>query len=125
MQKHKLFTFGIIAIFSIALFSCTAINRNTGFRTAEEMVPADFNPQKQILLVAEFPQKNNPDKRHVGYTNKMENILKKYYPFKYEIVSNKEILDNNSKYSDISVYKYAIVDFMTKEKRSSITTVKS
>lgn len=71
-------------------------------------VPADFNPKKHILLVAEMPKRTNVWKRHEGATKKLDEALKAFYPYKYEIVSLRDILENQDKYSDTSVYKYAM-----------------
>ena len=49
--------------------------------------------------------------------------LKENYPYRYEIVSRKEILEENSKYSDSSIYKYAVLSFMEQIKRTTTTTV--
>ena len=88
-----------------------------------QIVPADFNPKKHILLVVELPRKNNKDARHIKGTQKMEDYLKTNYPYKYEIVSNKELNDKNSKYSDTSIYKYAILNNLNGVQHTTHTTV--
>src|SRR5687768_16223713 len=63
------------------------------------VLPADYKPQKHILLVAEMPRRGNRDKRNKLVTNQLDKALKAYYPYKYEIVTLKDIKDN-SKYAD-------------------------
>jgi hypothetical protein len=43
----------------------------------------------------------------------MEDLLKKYYPYKFEIVSMGDVRSNNSKYADTSIYKYAMLNNLT------------
>ena len=75
-----------------------------------ETIPQDFNPKKHVLLVAEMPKPANPDKRHNGVTKKLDKELKKVYPYQYEIVTMKDILNPEGKYKDTAKYKYALVN---------------
>lgn len=77
-----------------------------------EHIPADFNPNKHILLVAPMPQRNKPEEVHKGITRKLDKALKKYCPYKYEIVTIKDIVDE-TRYTDTSVYKYAILNSLS------------
>jgi hypothetical protein len=122
MQNIKLLNLVLSGIIPLMLFSCSAKYRLATYFIPEKMVPADFNPKKQVLLFAEFPQKNDPYKRHVGYTNKMIKILEDLYPYKYEVVTLKEITEPNSKYADTFKYKYGVTNFMVQVRRTSSTT---
>src|SRR5688572_8154533 len=104
MQKSFSFAGLYVFFVSIFLFSC-AVNRTIPTSQLNtSIVPSDFNPQKHILLVVEMPRKNKPDERHEKATEKMDELLKKYYPYKFEIVSTEDIRANNPKYSDTSIY---------------------
>lgn len=81
-------------------------------------VPADFNPKKHILLVAEIPKKNKPDERLEGKTKKLDEAMRAFYPYRYEIVSIRDIVERKGKYSDTSVYRFAVrnnISFVTHE----------
>jgi hypothetical protein len=93
------------------LFCSCAVNRTIPSKKLDaSIVPADFNPQKHVLLVVEMPRKNKPSERNERATREMEGLLKKYYPYKCEVVSVDEIRANNPKYTDTTVYKYAILN---------------
>lgn len=96
------------------LFCACAVNRTVPAKQLDaSIVPADFNPERHVLLVVEMPRKNKPTERNEKATNEMESLLKKYYPYKFEIVSLDDIRSNNSRYSDTSVYKYAMLNNLT------------
>jgi hypothetical protein len=48
-------------------------------------------------------KKDDRDKRD------LDHILKKYYPYHYEIVQLKAIYNNSEMYTDTSIYRYAIL----------------
>jgi hypothetical protein len=91
-------------------------------RMNTSIVPSDFNPSKHILLVAEMPRLDYPDQRNNSVTNKLDKALKEYCPYKYEIVSAKDIYDNENKYRDTSVYKYAILNSLNSVRHTTTTT---
>jgi hypothetical protein len=72
-------------------------------------IPTDYDPQKQILLVAEMPRVHYTNQRSEVYTKKLDKALKENFPYKYEIVSMDDI-KNKDKYSDLSIYKYALLN---------------
>ena len=123
MQKSvttgKLYVF----LLSIVLSSC-AVNRTIPMNELDAtIVPPDFNPQKHVLLVLEMPRKNKPDERHQKATQKMDELLKKYYPYKYEIVSMEQVRSDHPKYTDTSVYKYAILNSLSGVQHTTYTRV--
>jgi hypothetical protein len=122
MQTSIRFIFSLVV--SI-LFCACAVNRTapTGQLDAS-IVPTDFNPEKHVLLVVEMPRKNKPTERHEKATNEMESLLKKYYPYKFEIVSLENIRSNNSMYSDTSIYKYAMLNNLTGIQHTTYTTIR-
>jgi hypothetical protein len=108
---------------SIAFCSC-AVNRTAPTRQLDaSIVPVDFNRETHILLVVEMPGKNKPTERNEKATREMESLLKKYYPYKFEIVSMKEIRSNNSRYADTSIYKYAMLNNLTGVQHTTYTTI--
>lgn len=73
-------------------------------------IPADFDPNKQIVLLAEIPIQGDPDgDRHEKRTKDLDDTFKKFYKYRYEIVSAKEI-EKNSKYKDTTVYKFILLN---------------
>lgn len=115
--------FFIMIIISGVLFSCMSpskyLKKRATINTA--IVPSDFDPQHHILLFAELPRLNNSEQRNNAATNKLDKALKEYCPYKYEIVSLKDIKEN-SKYSDMSIYKYAVVNTLNSTWHSTTTT---
>ena len=105
-------------------FSCKSISEYTKSMSEDNIaiVPKDFDPNKHILLFAEMPRLNNPSERNNSVTEKLDKALKKYCPYKYEIVSMKDILENKGKYSDTSIYKYAILNSLNATWNTTTTT---
>lgn len=104
-------SFGVYILFLSFVFSSCAINRKIPVKYLDaSIVPADFNPQKQVLLIVQIPKRYKPGQKDEKRTEKMENLFRKYYPYKFEIVSPEEVNSNNAKYTDTSVYKYAIMN---------------
>ncbi len=102
---------GVYIIFACFLFCSCAINRTIPVKQLDaSIVPVDFNPQKQVLLVVQIPKRYKAAQKDEKRTQKMEDLFKKYYPYKFEIVSPEEISSNNVKYADTTVYKYAILN---------------
>jgi hypothetical protein len=87
-------------------------------------VPADFNPQKHILLIAEMPRLHRPDQTNHMVTRKLNNALKEKYPYKFEIVPVDEINSKSSKYADTSIYKYALLNSLHSVTHSTTTTTR-
>lgn len=85
-------------------------------------IPGDFNPDRHILLFQEMPSRKGDGSGSPGITKKMDKALQKYCPYKYKIVTPAEILDL-SKYSDTSVYKYAVLNSLRGITRTTTTTV--
>jgi hypothetical protein len=79
--------------------------------TITAVIPADYKPEQHILLVAEMPRRTNTNKRNKFVTKKLDKALKENYPYKYQIVTRKDIMDN-SKYADTSIYKYALLNHL-------------
>ena len=103
------------------LFSCLSPRKFARRWTADTELVKDFNPDKHILLFASMPRLSHPDQVNARVTKKLEEALKKYCPYKYEIVPVNEIW-NKSKYSDTSVYKYGIVSTLSSSTHSTTTT---
>lgn len=83
-----------------------------------EMIPADFDPNKHILLVLQLPKRNDPEKKHTAGTKDIDAAFKENYNgYKYEIVSPAELRDVNSKYNDTSVYRFVLYNSASKRGR--------
>ncbi len=85
-------------------------------------IPADYNPQKHILLVAEMQRLYYPNQKSNAITNKLDKALKENFPYKYEIVSLDDIYGNKTKYGDTSIYKYALLNNVTSITHTTTTT---
>jgi hypothetical protein len=105
-------------ITTVAVSASKAQNRN-----GVQFTPSDFDPKKQILLVAEMPSLKDPDGRHEGATRKLDKAMKANYPYKYEIVSMKDIAEPTGKYADTSIYKYALISSLSSYTSTTTTTV--
>jgi hypothetical protein len=103
-----------LLLFSIATlsFSCVSTKKFVAGESKFDVtkVPQGYDPQKHILLIAEMPLLNNREKTNYAVTRKVNGKFKKYFPYRYEIVSPKEIKSNSGKYSDTSVYRYALMN---------------
>lgn len=122
-MKHSLsiLTIGFIAI---ALLSCKAFRGAQGEPEIHtSIVPADFNPRKHVLLVAEMPRPHSPEKRHKGATKKLVKQMEKTYPYPFELISYHDISDLKGKYADTVKYKYAMVSSIHSSTRTSNTTL--
>jgi hypothetical protein len=73
-------------------------------------VPQGYDPEKHILLLAEMPLLSNRAKTNYAVTRKVSRRFKKYFPYKFEVASPKEIMSNPAKYADTSVYRYALMN---------------
>lgn len=112
------------AISICAFFMLIAMSKTTAqTRSGVQFAPTDFDPMKHILLVAEMPRLRKPEERHESATKKLDKALQEYYPYKYEIVPLKDIVENPAKYGDTSVYKYALINSLSSYERSTTTTV--
>lgn len=121
---HKPFL-SVLIIFTIvtSCFSCMSTEKFVAKSELDSAkVPTGFDPKKHVLLIAEMPQLNNPEKRSNGVTGKLEKALQAYFPYKYEIVSAKEITGNLQKYADTSVYKYALLNSLSVSEHTTTTT---
>lgn len=100
----NLFLFLFIAIVS---FSCTIPLQ--AIRTGPEnpaSVPDNFDPTQNVLLVVAIPQLDNATLTDMKSTIKLEEELRKQYPFSYKIVSLKETAEA---YSDTTIYRFALL----------------
>jgi hypothetical protein len=64
-----------------------------------------------------------PAQKDEKRTKMMESNLIKYYPYKYEIVTLQDLEAGEAKYSDTSIYKYALVTSLRNVQHSSSTIV--
>ena len=94
-----------LTVLAVACFFILGIASNTSkltFGNSEKWIPADFDPAQTILLVEDFGVSAKAQR-------KMEAYMSEKYPYKYEFVSLKTIQNNEGKYSDRKLYKYALV----------------
>jgi hypothetical protein len=66
-------------------------------------LPDDFNPKTSILLVQKISRSKAQEKS-------LENYLKENYPFKYELIDEKEIADPSVAYTDTKTYSFILLN---------------
>lgn len=121
MTLPKLIIRILLAVFIIvAMFSCRG-SYIASLAKDTDVIPGNLAPQKQILLVEHIGKNGDPDKPRPGKTKKLKKVLKKYYHYRYEIASANDIL-NNPKYSDTSVYRFAIFNNISSATISGYST---
>lgn len=108
---------------ALTSISCMTASKYARKYMDTSIVPSDFDPNKHILLLAEMPRKRDSSARNATATRKFGRALKKYYKYRYEIVSRKEIYDSNGKYKDTSLYKFAVLNSLSSYGHSSTTIV--
>ena len=116
--KNLLFLL-IIILFSSCWTTNKFVKRAT-YNTAS--VPAGYDPSKHILLFVEMPRLNAPDQTNKSVTRKLDEALKEYFPYKYEIANKDDILNINSKYNDTSVYRFAVFNNLNSVTHTTTTT---
>jgi hypothetical protein len=72
------------------------------FKNEENWIPEDFDPAKTTLLVQEFTVSDKAQ-------GQMEDYMAEKYPYKYEFVSRSQIFNQEGKYANTQLYKYALV----------------
>lgn len=72
-------------------------------------VPQEFDAQKHILLVAAMQRLDKPETVDQKRTADLEKALQKYFPYRYVVVTKNEIYGNPERYSDTTVYRFALV----------------
>jgi len=82
----------------ISFSACSPGNRS--FSDGSKWIPAEFDMNRETLLVEKFPGKDR-------LTQDMDEFLAKHYPGKYVIVSKEEIADKSGKYGDLTLYRFA------------------
>ena len=95
----------LLSVSAIILFFVIALASNPSkkvFKNSSEWIPDDFNPNTTILLVQKFSISNKEEQ-------KMENYMAEKYPYKYEFADLNTIKMHTGKYSNVKIYKYALV----------------
>ena len=88
--------FLLICIFS----SCIA--RNMTFGNGKDWIPAEFNAKTDILMIeASLPLK--------GQDRRMEEYMKAHYPYKFEFVRYRDIMDREDKFADAKLYRFVFM----------------
>ena len=95
----------LFSAFTIILFVIIGIASNSSkkvFKNEENWIPEDFDPAKTTLLVQEFTVSDKAQ-------GQMEDYMAEKYPYKYEFVSRSQIFNQEGKYANTQLYKYALV----------------
>ena len=114
-----LLVLAILVLFSSCWTTSKFVERG---RYNTSKIPQGYDPSKHVLLFVEMPRLNAPDQTNKKITEKMNEELKKYFPYKYEIVSMDDVRNMNSKYSDTSVYRYAVFNNLNSTTTTTTTT---
>ena len=117
-------TFLILPVICLLLSSCAGLEKTfTKPKYNTAIIPKEFNPGAAVLLVAEMPKAYASDVRNTSVTNKMNKIYRKKYNYPYEIVSVKEITEPESKYSDMTRYRYVVLNSLSRMERVNVADV--
>lgn len=117
MKQLKLYAlpFFISALF--ILFAIASAPSKMTFHNSDKWIPAEFNPNAQILLIENFHSSS--------VQQKAEDYVSKHYPYKYEFVSKEDIYSTD-KYKDNILYRFALISnkdyFTTNYTRSNGST---
>lgn len=88
-------------LLSICLFS-NCIASNMTFGNGKDWIPKEFDAKSNILLIeADLPLK--------GQERKMEDYMKKNYPYRFEFVRYRDIVDREGKFADASLYRWVLM----------------
>jgi len=68
--------------------------------------PDNFIPAQGILLIEKITWPRNQQK-------KIEEFMAKSYPYKYEFVDFKDLSEDNKKFEDKNIYRFALVSSYT------------
>lgn len=102
----------LVLYFALALsmVSCTIPLRTVVHGPLDTTaVPMDFNPERDLLLVAAVPGAGSPDEEDQKRTKKLDEELRKQYPYPYRIVSQKALLEKGGPYSDTLLFRFALL----------------
>ncbi|MBP8192670.1 MAG: hypothetical protein KAX69_03625 [Chitinophagales bacterium] len=97
----------LITVFTIPVNSFAKSKSDSKLFDREAWIPADFNPEKIVLLIDNIPDANANKagiKMYEKESKWMEEIMQKYYPYPYEFVTTESL----EKYSDKSKYPYML-----------------
>jgi hypothetical protein len=100
----------MVALIAISSFSC-AVPLHTVVWGPQDAsgVPREYNPERDILLVAALPNPDYPNQVDEKSTRKLDKEMKKQFPYRYKIVSLISVLDTTEKISDSSAYRFALL----------------
>ena len=124
MKPYSIFRFTLYILVPFLLASCWTTSKfleRANYDTSR--VPKDFDPRKHVLLVCEISRLNFSNQRSDSKTKQIDGLLRKYYPYKYEIVSLDDIQNNRTKYGDTTKYKYALLYYLSSTTHTTTTTV--
>jgi len=123
MFKINYLKFVICSAIIISFSSCWTTSKfveRGKYNTAN--IPAGYNPSKHILLFIEMPRLNAPDQTNKSVTKKLDEALKDHFPYKYEIAAKDDVVNINSKYSDTSIYRFAVINNLNSITHTTTTT---
>lgn len=70
-------------------------------KNSDKWLPQDFNPQTTTLLIRSTSNNSK-------FNNKMSGKIKKHYPYKYKVISDKTKIGEGTRYSDSTKYQYVL-----------------
>jgi len=73
-----------------------------GHRSHNKGIPNDFDARNMVLLIEDSPNERKSEK--------MERVMKKFYPYKYKIELKEDVrgMRRDTAYADRSVYRYIL-----------------
>jgi hypothetical protein len=123
MKKPLIIRLLLVLAVSTTVMACMTPAKYARKRMNPTVIPADFDPNRHVLLLEDFPQLKNSEARNERVTGKLDKAFKKFYSYRYQIASAKEIRDKNGKYADTSIYKFALLNSLGAYSHGTTTTV--
>lgn len=88
-------------LFFVAVIFCSCFPSRWHFSDADNWIPGNFHPSKNILLIEEFPYRKANEA--------MIKFLSEKYPGQYEVLDKTTILSKKGKYADTVKYQFAFL----------------
>jgi len=90
-------------------FFVSCIASNMSFGNGKDWIPPEFDPKTSILMILETSH---------GQDKKMEDYLKKNYPYRYELVRYQDVMDREGKFADAALYRFVLMGANTSVQRT-------
>src|SRR4051812_11928484 len=91
----------ILCLMFFFIVAVASSHKDATFKDADNWIPSDFNPNKNVLLIQKHPVNNKQNERMIEW-------LEKNYPYRYELVDVPDLKCKSGKYADSKTYPFAV-----------------